>query len=274
MPDFGSFRGFGEKLVQGQTPTQLGKIGTENFGFDVESAAFFARVVAAGGTLSETEQLATDTLVKQMKVYGLWDLTKAIYPMVGASAAACAQNLKSSSFTGSFSTGWTFASTGATPNGSSAFMDTGLNALNTLTNRNLHLAYYARAGSDSRELTLIGTMAGLTPQYNVYNSTRAYASLGGNYTDASIGAQLCFHTITSLDGSTSGQRLYTNGILRGSSTNNSASLPSTNFALARGYQYSPFQCALASIGDGLTATQASDFYTIVQEFQTTLSRQI
>jgi hypothetical protein len=29
MPDFGSFRGFGEKLMQGQTPTQLGKIGSE-----------------------------------------------------------------------------------------------------------------------------------------------------------------------------------------------------------------------------------------------------
>jgi hypothetical protein len=33
MPDFGSFRGFGEKLVQGQTPTQLGKIGSENIGY-------------------------------------------------------------------------------------------------------------------------------------------------------------------------------------------------------------------------------------------------
>jgi hypothetical protein len=29
MPDFGSFRGFGEKLAQGQTPTQLGLIGSQ-----------------------------------------------------------------------------------------------------------------------------------------------------------------------------------------------------------------------------------------------------
>lgn len=28
MPDFGSFRGFGEKLAQGQTPTQLGLVGS------------------------------------------------------------------------------------------------------------------------------------------------------------------------------------------------------------------------------------------------------
>jgi hypothetical protein len=32
MPDFGSFRGFGEKLTQGQTPTQLGLIGSQEFG--------------------------------------------------------------------------------------------------------------------------------------------------------------------------------------------------------------------------------------------------
>jgi hypothetical protein len=34
------------------------------------------------------------------------------------------------------------------------------------------------------------------------------------------------------------------------------------------------QCAFASIGDGLTDTQASNFYTAVQTFQTTLSRQV
>ena len=34
MPDFGSFRGFSEKLTQGQTPTQLGLIGSESFSFD------------------------------------------------------------------------------------------------------------------------------------------------------------------------------------------------------------------------------------------------
>jgi len=34
MADFGQFRGFGDKLFQGQLPTQLGKIGSENFGFE------------------------------------------------------------------------------------------------------------------------------------------------------------------------------------------------------------------------------------------------
>jgi hypothetical protein len=34
------------------------------------------------------------------------------------------------------------------------------------------------------------------------------------------------------------------------------------------------RCAFASIGDGLSDTEASDFYAAVQAFQTTLSRQV
>jgi hypothetical protein len=35
-----------------------------------------------------------------------------------------------------------------------------------------------------------------------------------------------------------------------------------------------YECAFASIGDGLTDTESSNFYTAVQAFQTTLSRQV
>jgi hypothetical protein len=38
--------------------------------------------------------------------------------------------------------------------------------------------------------------------------------------------------------------------------------------------YTTKECAFASIGDGLTDTEASNFYTAVQAFQTTLSRQV
>jgi hypothetical protein len=39
-------------------------------------------------------------------------------------------------------------------------------------------------------------------------------------------------------------------------------------------QYSSKQYAFGSIGEGLSATEASNFYTAVQNFQTTLSRQV
>ena len=38
--------------------------------------------------------------------------------------------------------------------------------------------------------------------------------------------------------------------------------------------YDNKQCAFASIGDGLTNTEAANFYTAVQNFQTTLGRQV
>ena len=101
-----------------------GLIASQIASFDADAVAFFGRVTTAGGSLSATEKAAVNTLVVQMKADGTWTPMKAIYPMVGASAAACAQNLKSASFTGTFSSGWTFASTGVTGNGTSAYMDT------------------------------------------------------------------------------------------------------------------------------------------------------
>ena len=84
-----------------------------------------------------------------MKSAGIWTPMKAIYPMVGASAAACAQNLKSSSFTGTFTSGWTFASTGVTPNGTSAYFNTGFNPNAQLTFTNAHMSVYKNLGTIS-----------------------------------------------------------------------------------------------------------------------------
>ena len=114
----------------------------QEFTYDVDAAAFFARVTAAGGSLSNTEKIATNQLVLDLKANSLWTPMKAIYPMVGSSAAACAQNLKSASFTGNFSSGWTFASTGATPNGTSAFMNTGFFPSANLSVNSVHASLY------------------------------------------------------------------------------------------------------------------------------------
>ena len=93
-----------------------GIIASQIASFDADAGAFFGRVTTAGGSLSLTEKQAVNQLVLDLKANSLWTPMKAIYPMVGASAAACAQNLKSSCFTGTFSSGWTFASGGITGN--------------------------------------------------------------------------------------------------------------------------------------------------------------
>jgi hypothetical protein len=291
MPDFGIMRGFneklfGDKLVAGQLPTHLGLIGGENFGIDVDAQAFFDRVTAAGGTLSATEKTAVETLVRQMKADGTWTLMKAIYPMVGASAAACAQNLKSSSFTGTFSSGWTFASTGVTPNGTSAFFDTGLNTSTNLTKTSSHLSLYVRTNVSQNSYDFANASNAGQITDPTYLITR-YASSG----NAAIGiADQSYATqITSTDsrgfwcGGTNGsvtQNFYKNGTLvrtgvqgLGNFANNNIYLGASNGGGAASF-FSSKQYALASIGDGLTDQNASDFYTAVQAFQTTLSRNV
>jgi hypothetical protein len=286
MPDFGIMRGFneklfGDKLVAGQLPTQLGLIGSQEvFDIDPDAQAFFDRVTAAGGSLSATEKTAVDTLVKQMKLDGTWTPMKAIYPMVGASAAACAQNLKSASFTGSFTSGWTFASTGATPNGTSAYMSTGLIPSTELTINNTHLSFYSRSNS----LTTFGyDMACFNSGTQVIGISAYYASLTSGlsfqYTTTTPGGIYGFNTNTL--GLFIGNKLSTshkffkNNTLLTSATGNAGSLPTVNIGIGGfGTEFSNRQCAFASIGDGLTDTQASNFYTAVQAFQTTLSRNV
>lgn len=273
MPDFGSFRGFGDKLVQGQTPTQLGKIGSETFGFDPDAQAFVLRVTAAGGTLSATETLAVNQLVIDMKVYGIWSAMKAVYPMVGASSAACKQNLKSSSFTGTFTTGWTFASTGVTPNGTSAYMNTDLNGRlilgnqrsfgfynNTNTNGVVHIGSINNSDGGQDYIGL-GT-------FQAYRINTQGDNIGQSNT--SKGLWIARSNSTSVD-------LFLNGSILKSFSATVSNTVNDYYYLACAPLNSNFadtQYAFAFICDSLTNTQASDFYTAVQAFQTTLGRQV
>jgi hypothetical protein len=237
--------------------------------FDPSTAAFISRVTSAGGTLSALEQAATNKLVVDLKAYGLWDSMKAIYPMVGASAAACAQNLKSSSFTGTFTSGWTFSANGVQGNGTSAYMDSNFNT-NALSS--LHYSYYSRTTNTSgRDMgnespspyDLIISLGGtLYQRFNTSSIIVSNANSNGFY----VGTQ----------DATNLHRAFRNSVQLGTTQPNNASYNNANVwigAVNPSY-YSARQCAFASIGDGLTDTQAANFYTAVQAFQTTLSRQV
>ena len=242
--------------------------------FDPDAAAFFARVTAAGGALTTTEQNATNQLVLDMKSAGIWASMLAIYPMVGASAAACAQNLKSSSFTGTFSSGWTFASTGVTPNGTSATMNTLLNPTVSLSTSSAHLSFYSRtnannaeydfcAGTDYSILLYANTFYVNLTNTPIYTATFSLSNTTGFY----IGART---NNTNVNGYRNGTKVINNASLISILENSNLYLSSRGGSSL----YSTKQCAFASIGDGLTDTEASNFYTAVQAFQTTLSRQV
>ena len=282
--NFGLFKSFGDRLFEGETPTNLGLIGNISL-LDADTSAFITRVTAAGGTLNLTEITAVNNLVLQLKIDNLWTSLKAIYPMVGSSAAACSQNLKSASFTSTFSSGWTFGSTGVTPNGTSAYMDTGFNTSSNLTQTSAHLSTYIRTnvstnGYDIGNSANLG--ATLQPTFLItrYVADLAYFGLADtSYTTNTSSVNALGFWCGATNGSLT-QNIYKNGtsIKTGTATagtfaNNNLYVGAINGGGAANF-FSVKQTAFVSIGDGLTNTDASNFYTAVQAFQTTLSRQV
>jgi hypothetical protein len=248
---------------------------------DTDAQAFIDRVYSAGGSLSTIEADAVNTLVIQMKTDGIWSSMKAIYPMVGASAAACAQNLKSSSFTGTFTaTGWTFASTGVTP--LLAYMNTGFNLSSEIGGNPLNMSFYSRTNINSPqgEIGCYNNPSGATDNeilirysgiFYGFNSPSRFVQFSnsdsrGFYQLNAQGLKLKAFKNSSQFGATVSLTTYSstnlNVYVGGVNNNNILATPSTK------------ECAFASIGEGLTDTEASDFYTAVQAFQTTLNREI
>ena len=261
-------------------------MGFDKAGFgDPDALAFFARVAAAGGSLTATEKTAVTTLVTDLKAYGIWTAMKAIYPMVGggtgttaAREAACAQNLVSASFTGTFSSGWTFASTGVTGNGSSTYFDTGLN-LNTMNSINdISYGYYCRTNSLSTASFGWGYGGATSPLNEFwirYTDGNKYGYLFDNANDGGAVSDCRGFNAMSRIASTTKYIQLNSSIVTYSSAS-SGSLTSKNFVFGKGSQAGSEdrENALGFIANGLTSTNLSNFYTAVQTFQTTLGRQV
>jgi hypothetical protein len=253
-----------------------GLIASQIASVDADALAFFGRVTTAGGTLSATEKAAVNTLVVQMKADGTWTPMKAIYPMVGASAAACAQNLKSSSFTGSFSSGWTFASTGVNGNGTSAYFDTNCIITSDLPSTNYGVGFYKR----STNATNAGDIGRDTANLNIYSQ---YSPDGKTY-HRGINASPDNYSQTPLNGfyhqygKTASSTAFYNGTKKltgGAGNTNSVGLSLCLAGLIftpTGFNSSQYTFMFTS--ESLTDTQAGNFYTAVQAFQTTLARQV
>jgi len=242
--------------------------------FDPDAQAFFNRVAAAGGTLSGTEKTAVNTLVIQMKADGTWSLMKAIYPMVGASAAACAQNLKSSSFTGTFSGSVTFASTGVQGNGTTGLMNTAFNPSSQSTSSSVHMSLYSRTNQNRAEFDFSRLEFGLLLFSN--NFYIQLTSVGSYATSISIsntqGMWIISRTNgTNVNGYRNATKLINNAAQVSTLINNNILLMASE---PSGLNASSKEYAFASIGDGLDDTQAGNFNTAVQAFQTTLSRNV
>lgn len=249
--------------------------------YDPDATAFFLRINAAGGNTTLTEKNAVNQLVLDLKANSLWTSMLAIYPMVGSSAASCAQNLKSSSYTGIFSGGWTYASTGITGNGTNSYMDTNFNSKISLIPDSSHISYYSRTSLPANtegDMGAYGTFPTnfythiryLGDAYYVLLAIEEFQSVSNNTTLGFFNGNRNTYDVSH----------FRNGINLGTTIQNSAPLPDLNTYLCAinaseiAISFNTKQCAFSSIGTGLTDIQSNNFYTVVQSFQTSLSRQV
>jgi hypothetical protein len=181
-----------------------------------------------------------------------------------------------------FNGGWTFSSNGATPNGTNGYANTFVNPSTNLQQNSVHLSYYSRTNVNLDQVEIgnyNNSSYGLYLLYTYGSGTQGWKSL--NNLEVNVGTLFTPTTGLLIGSRTSSTSLkyYKQGILTDTLSATSLTPINRNITLAAQNgtgpaNYSSKQVAFSTIGDGLTDAQASNFYNIVQTFQTALSRQI
>lgn len=241
-----------------------------------------------------TQKAAIDKLVVDLKGYGIWTKMKAIYPFCGGTAAQHKYNLRNpldtdAAFRLVFNGGWTHSSTGALPNGTNAYANTFLNPLTKTTANSLSFNYYSKTNIDANGFHVFAG-AIEAPNYlqffqyqnstyydtydpQVYNgriivpNTKTYGNFLGNRVLNTKQIYINSAKITPIDPN------YSQG-QGGARPNLNLYLAAMNTVGNAAIYFSSLQCSFSSIGDGLTDTEAANYYTAIQAFQTTLGRSV
>lgn len=255
--------------------------------YDTDATAFFLRVTAAGGSLTINEKLSVNNLVISLKQTSNWNNMLAIYPMVGSTANSCSQNLKSASFTGIFNGGWNFASTGVTPNGTNAYLNTNFLPSISSINNNTHISFYSRSEIQIDSQCLIGSAKNtiFIPLITIYGRS-TIPTIMDSYSYSSN--RISYSPTTSktffINTRTSNFLFngYNNSLLIGTNTTSQIqNIQTCNLPIYIGAinlngianQFSANECAFASIGLGLNNTNVINFNNTILSFQTSLNRQ-
>lgn len=182
-----------------------------------------------------------------------------------------------------WSGGWTYSATGATPNGTNAYADSKLNLLTNLPGYDSSFSVYYR--QDLYGTYKIGALGatfneGMSAHLGWTNTSGTLYNdhLGRNTIINNVyGTFNAYHisTVTS----TASQKLFRNGVLKVSGAATSGiTMPSLNFYFGAANQngtanyFDPKQIAFGTLSTGLTDSDAMLLNQIVEKYQVALSR--
>jgi len=256
-------------------------------GIDSDAQAF----ITAASITDSTQQSAINQLVVDLKGYSIWSKMKALYPFVGGTASTHKYNLVNpldtdAAFRLVFNGGWTHSSNGALPNGTNGWAETFVKTGTDLALNSTHVSVYSRTDAAAADRLAIGNRFGAaTSELSMWLKTSSSNTTHRNNTSS-------FSQASNLDSrgfyignrnSSTQQKIIKNTTINTFNVNSIATTNSCTINISSALQstgsgvrayYDNKELAFSSIGDGLTDTEAANFYTAVQAFQTTLSRQV
>jgi hypothetical protein len=251
---------------------------------DPDAQAF----ITAAAITDPTQQAAINTLVVDLKAYSIWTKMKALYPFVTdktVEADIRSQmkfNLKDprdldAAFRLTWGGGGSWSSNGYTPNGINGFADTKLKIQTNISATSHAFGIYSRTNNTA------GTQVwgGFNSSTNLFiqnNLTAANFSSGTS--SISYTANPSTGLLLATRRSATDFQAYRSNVSLGTSATNTTSVFNGNVYFgARNTDgtanlFSVHQLAFGFFSDGLSATEAANLYTAVQNFNTALARQV
>ena len=255
---------------------------TSSNSFVILDANAYALLTATAIT-DATITAATNTFCIDLKANNLYTKMKAVYLFIGSTATTHKYNLidpqdTDAAFRLVFNGGWTHSANGATPNGINAYADTKFNPTTHLTNASAHFAKYNRtldiSGNKVEGALDSGNSSFFQQNYSVANGLIGEVAAVASYIQTdSRGLFTVSRTATNA------QNVLRNSTQVATSSVTITNIPNKFLYIGARHDASPagynlYETAFASYGNGLSNSEIATLYTIVQNFQIALSRQV
>jgi len=241
--------------------------------------------IAATGETDSTIISALTTLEADLTTYGLLSKMKALYPMVGGTASKHKFNFMDArdldvAFRLTFNGGWTHSSTGALPNGTNAFANSFLAPSGNIGQNDNHISFYSRTQNTTNGVDIRASDSTSTQilEIEIYYTGRWYTN-NSSY-GPSIAGTITTGLFTCNRISPTQYKGFRNSTIEVNNSINSTGISNQNVYIGAGNEggtanwYSNRECAFSSIGTGMSDAEQTQFYNIIQAFQTTLSRNV
>ena len=244
--------------------------------------AYTARTIAFAAETSIVDTTILDalnTLDQGLIDNSLDSKMVALYPFVGGTATTHKYNFFDPrdldvAFRLAFFGGWTHSATGIQGNGFT-YADTFLTPSTSLSLDNTHASIYSRTDNTRNTFDVWANDGKLVLGLNF--SGTEYMRVNQLTYSTKVATNSLGLGLVNRENSTT-EKLYRNGTLTLTSARTSSSLSSSTVSLGgqngAGISWTDREYSFASLGQGMTDSEETIFYNLIQDFQTSLSRQV